>query len=1517
MTWDWRVDADLGGSIGTINLAPWMREWVLAAGKNTGLSFGAYGIPAVLEIQLDNTDGRFSPTNPGSPLAMHLNGGGLVDMHIPGVGRLIRARLAPFTTESGQNRASAKLTAYGALRELQTSEGIVPPLRSERTDLIVQRIARNAGIANRHIFLNQGTRTMPYFWAERSRNFDIVFGPVMYEGGALLDHRDYGVVFEPRDWRSTAPNDQIRANLGGANGYRVAEFDNGDEFDVIINAATIPYHSYTPGSVGTLYDWAGGLVVPGYGFLLQENGDYLLQENGDKLIAQEPIEQEFRVEISSDTPSAVDWSACVLTVTASVGDISSDCRLVGRSPTEAVVSIPRRLADYNVTAIRVTGPILARNVSGQESFRDPISIADLGVEYAPEVVPSWHSNRLEARQLAVDMVLAFNSQALVAKAGFWMRGHAADAWRRWVSDAVALDLITQTGVPIRTNGVIEQLLLTQKIGFDPYCEWTLSGLYRSLPNSAVLVMAPIGNVSLQAGTQFALELPEATGGDGVITYSLYGAPAWMDVAGRQVTGIAPSTLGVTTLTWVARDATSGSTIARSFIVTVTGIALRPPAVTVTGPADDRVRASWVAVANANAYEYRYVSGAGPPSGAWRRLGNVTSVEITGLLASRQYTVEVRALGADPYLVSPARSGSGSTATSITLPAVADITLLAGTDLNATLPQASGGSGEFDYQLDSDADWVELMDRAISGTAEYDPEPFELTWTAVDTLTQRQTSQPFQVTVTGINLATPIRVGLTAPSAGALNLGWSRIMNANAYEYRYRKSNTPAFGGWVRLGDVRRVLIENLAANTEYVAQLRAVGPPPYLPSGTAEVKGTTIEQAPASVLQPPGAPTGLALTPTPTTIFASWSPPTGGGAVSSYTLRYRAGSSGAWQTVNTGINRRWTIRGLQSSTSHQFEVNAVNAAGSSTWVRQTTSTTAPALQIPGPPSDLALTQAATSITASWSAPATGGAVASYSVRYRRTASSVWTTVNDIAGRKYTITGLISSTSYQVESRSVNAAGVSLWVRGSATTTAPALTAPGAPTNLALTPAATSMAASWSAPATGGAVASYDIRYRAAEATDWITYATGFTDTGYSIGGLVFSTSYQVEVRSVNTAGNSSWARATASTTAVADNSETLAAPVVTVSAILSDRFTASWGAISNASGYEYRFKTSAAQNFGNWITTGTGRTVIVTGLTNDTAYLFEVRAVGSGRFITSSAGSTSLTTADVAQNTLATPSIYFGTITTTTIPIRWHHVPNRTSYEYRYAAGTDAPTGAWTNVRTLLGTSLDGLDLGTTYTIQVRAVGSGRFATSEPGQVSAATDGIDPPTNLRELADSANSITVGWNEAAGVAGYEARWAAVGSALPAAWTDLGDVASRAITGLAASTSYQVEVRAYVGMDRSDAATGTFATAAAGTTTPGGGGGNKPRVPSFSVNAVPRWSYVSFDVETGIYKFRGWASVSVANPSPGVAYSGTGTRGLRTLSGTRQSQSATISGSVTGSRSGYRSRRVSWSVRVATF
>jgi Fibronectin type III domain len=80
----------------------------------------------------------------------------------------------------------------------------------------------------------------------------------------------------------------------------------------------------------------------------------------------------------------------------------------------------------------------------------------------------------------------------------------------------------------------------------------------------------------------------------------------------------------------------------------------------------------------------------------------------------------------------------------------------------------------------------------------------------------------------------------------------------------------------------------------------------------------------------PGQVTGLgAGSQTTSSIVLTWSAPSTGGAVSSYTVQYRVSGATAWTIFATGVAATSeTVTGLAAGTSYDFQISAINAAGS-------------------------------------------------------------------------------------------------------------------------------------------------------------------------------------------------------------------------------------------------------------------------------------------------------------------------------------------------------------------------------------------------------------------------------------------------------------------------------------------------------------------------------------------------------------------------------------------------------------
>jgi hypothetical protein len=91
---------------------------------------------------------------------------------------------------------------------------------------------------------------------------------------------------------------------------------------------------------------------------------------------------------------------------------------------------------------------------------------------------------------------------------------------------------------------------------------------------------------------------------------------------------------------------------------------------------------------------------------------------------------------------------------------------------------------------------------------------------------------------------------------------------------------------------------------------------------------------------------------------------------------------------------------------------------------------------PGTPSGLVAGLTTNTTQAlSWTSPTTGGAPASYSVRYSVHSTNAWTTISGIIGTSYTVNApLTANTSYDFEVAAVNAGGTSAWTAATTITT---------------------------------------------------------------------------------------------------------------------------------------------------------------------------------------------------------------------------------------------------------------------------------------------------------------------------------------------------------------------------------------------------------------------------------------------------------------------------------------------------
>ncbi|NDD55718.1 BspA family leucine-rich repeat surface protein, partial [bacterium] len=230
----------------------------------------------------------------------------------------------------------------------------------------------------------------------------------------------------------------------------------------------------------------------------------------------------------------------------------------------------------------------------------------------------------------------------------------------------------------------------------------------------------------------------------------------------------------------------------------------------------------------------------------------------------------------------------------------------------------------------------------------------------------------------------------------------------------------------------------------------------------------------------------------------------------------------------------------------------------------------------------------------------------------------------------TVTGLTPQTAYIFQVAAVNAAGQGSYSASSTSVTP--YTTPGAPSGVSAASGNTQVLLSWTAPTdNGGAlITDYSIQYKSGSGA-WITFSEGVsTSTSAVVTGLVNGTEYTFQVAAINAAGTGSYSTSSLGVTPAT----TPDAPTGLTGTPRSSQVVLAWTAPDNGGSaitdYVVQYQLASG---GSWTTfadgTSTNTSATVTGLTNGTAYLFQVaavNAVGQGSFSQQSSSVTPQTT---------------------------------------------------------------------------------------------------------------------------------------------------------------------------------------------------------------------------------------------------------------------------------------------------
>ena len=514
------------------------------------------------------------------------------------------------------------------------------------------------------------------------------------------------------------------------------------------------------------------------------------------------------------------------------------------------------------------------------------------------------------------------------------------------------------------------------------------------------------------------------------------------------------------------------------------------------------------------------------------------------------------------------------------------------------------------------------------------------------------------------------------------------------------------------------------------------------------------------------------------------------------------------------------MTGLTNGTAYTFTVAAINAIGTGAASAQSSAVT-PAT-VPGAPTIGTATFGNASATVTWTAPASNGgaAITGYVVTpYKAGVAQATQTFNSTATTE-TATGLTNGSSYTFKVAAINSVGTG--AQSAASNAVTPATVPGAPTITATVPANTSVAVTWTAPASNGgsAITGYVVTPYiggVAQATQTFN-STATTETAT---GLTNGTAYTFKVAAINAIGTGAQSAASATATpATVPGAPTIGTATAGVGSA-----TVTWTAPANnggaaITGYTVTpYKAGVAQAIQNFSSTATTETV--TGLANNTAYTFAVAAVNGMGTGSNSAQSNSVTTPTTpGAPTIGTATAGVGSATVTwTAPASNGGVVITGYVITPYKAGVAQATQTFNSTATT--ETATGLANNTAYTFAVAAInGVGTGAAS--AQSNSVTTPTTPGAPTIGTATCGNaSVSLSWtapasNGGAAITGYVVT-PYIGGMAQATQTFNTTATTDTVTGLTNGTAYTFKVAAINGVG-----TGTQSAASASVTpatTPG--------------------------------------------------------------------------------------------------
>ena len=469
----------------------------------------------------------------------------------------------------------------------------------------------------------------------------------------------------------------------------------------------------------------------------------------------------------------------------------------------------------------------------------------------------------------------------------------------------------------------------------------------------------------------------------------------------------------------------------------------------------------------------------------------------------------------------------------------------------------------------------------------------------------------QAAVTGSLSSTTATVG------GTITVTASGGSGSGAYEFRQATAETSLIT--VAASGNPRTITANSAGTA--TIEVRRVADANYNDSAWASAGTLTISAAATA----PAAPTSLSVTPGDQQLSIAFTAASdGGAAITNFEYSF---NNSTWTAFSpAGTTSPVVITGLTNGTAYTVYLRAVNSVGAGTasiGASGTPRTT------PGAPTIGTITPGDGQLSVAFTSGSDGGSAIT---DYKWSIDGTSYTTRAGTASPIVITGLSNGTAYTVGIRAVNAAGDG--TVATAGTTATPSTTPGTPTSIAITPGNAQLSVAFTAPSNGGSAIT-DYEYSTDGGTSFKSGATTsspitITTVSASSVALVNGTSYNVQIRAKNANGVGSATSSTTGTPRTAPGAPTIGM-ITAGNGQLSVAFTAP-ASDGGSAITDYKWSVDGTNYT---LRTGTASPIVITGLSNGTAYTVHIRAVNA-------AGDGTVATAGTTATPITTPTVTTG-----------------------------------------------------------------------------------------------------------------------------------------------------------------------------------------------------------------------------------------------------------------------------------